>query len=108
MGNKNKNKNRKEIRIITDKPTNIDYTFIDSGSIKLNATSSDQGPNGSNVYVNNNNSLPRESERKEENGISYAVRRQSDRLKHTTNTLRFKTSKRTKAQSKQNHSPVYE
>jgi outer membrane receptor for Fe3+-dicitrate len=90
-----KKKNGKEIRIIIDRPTNIDYTFIDDGSIKLD------------VYFNNN-SLPRESRRKEENDISYAVRRQSDKLKNTTNSLRFKTSKRTKAQSNQTHSPVYE
>jgi hypothetical protein len=45
----NKNKNGKEIRIITDKPTNVDYTFIDEGSLKLNATTSDQGSNGSNI-----------------------------------------------------------
>ena len=56
-----------EIRIITDKPTNVDYTFIDDGSLKLNATTSDQGFNGSNVYVNNNNNgLSKESKRKEE------------------------------------------
>jgi len=103
----NKNKNGKEIRIVTDKPTNIDYTFIDDGSLKLKPTS-DQDPNGSNVCVNNNNNLPRESKRKEENDISYSVRRHSDKLKYTTNNLRFKSSKRTKAQSKQNHSPVYE
>ncbi|HEY6165656.1 MAG TPA: hypothetical protein VIW25_12175 [Nitrososphaeraceae archaeon] len=105
----NNNRNGKEIRIITDKPTNVDYTFVDDGSLKLNATFSDQRSNGSNVYVNNNNNgLSKESKRKEENDISYAVRRQSDKLKNTTNSLRFKTSKRTKAQSKQNHSPVYE
>jgi hypothetical protein len=32
MGNKNKNGNK--IRIITDKPRNIEYTFIDDGSPK--------------------------------------------------------------------------
>ena len=102
----NKNKNGKEIRIVTNKPTNIDYTFIDDSSLKLKPIS-ERDPNGSNVYVNNNN-LPRESKRKEENDISYSVRRHSDKLKDTTNNLRFKSSKRTKAQSKQNHSPVYE
>jgi hypothetical protein len=59
------------------------------------------------MYVLTTTAYP-ESKRKEENDISYAVRRQSNKLKNTTNSLRFKTSKRTKAQSKQNHSPVYE
>jgi hypothetical protein len=86
MGNKNKNGNK--IRIITDKPRNVEYTFIDDGSPKLNAPS--------------DNGLSRESKRKDEKDIS--VRRHSD----TTNSLRFKSSKLTKAQSKQNHSPVYE
>jgi hypothetical protein len=95
-----------EIRIITDKPTNIDYTFTNDGSLKLKPTSY-QGPNASNVYVNNNN-LPRESKRKEENDITYSVRRHSNKLKNATNNLRFKSSKRTKVQSKQGHSPVYE
>jgi hypothetical protein len=106
----NKNKNGKEIRIITDKPTNVDYTFIDDGSLKLNATTSDQGSNGSNVYVNNNNNngLSKESKRKEEDDIAHYVRMRSDKLKNTTDILRFKSNKRTKAQSKQNHSPVYE
>ena len=102
-----KNINGKEIRIITDKPTNVNYTFIDDGS--LNATTSDQGSNGSNVYVNNNNNgLSKESKRKEEDDISYSVRMRSDKLKNPTDILRFKSNKRTKAQSKQNHSPVYE
>jgi hypothetical protein len=79
----NTNKNGKEIRLVTDKPTNIDYTFIDDGSLKLKPTS-DQDPNGSNVYVINNN-LPRESRRKEENDISYSVRRHSDILESRTN-----------------------
>jgi hypothetical protein len=51
------------------------------------------------------NGLSRESKRKEEKGIS--VRRHSE-LKNTKNSLRFKSSKLTKAQSKQSHSPVYE
>ncbi|MGB6628468.1 MAG: hypothetical protein WCF03_18250 [Nitrososphaeraceae archaeon] len=105
----NKNKNGKEIRIITDKPTNVDYTFIDDGSLKLNATTSNQDSNGSYVYVNNNNNgLSKESKRKEEDDIAYSVRMRSDKLKNTTDILRFKSNKRTKAQSKQNHSPVYE
>ena len=97
-----------EIRI-TDKPTNVDYTLIDDGSLKLKATTSDQGSNGSSVYVNNNNNgLSKESKRKEEDDIAYSVRMRSDKLKNTTDILRFKSNKRTKAQSKQNRSPVYE
>jgi hypothetical protein len=85
MGNKNKNGNN--IRIIADTPGN---TFVDDGSLKLNATS--------------DNDLSRESKRKQDKDISYSVRRHSD----TTNGLRFKSSKLTKALSKQSHSPVYE
>jgi hypothetical protein len=91
MGNKNKNGSK--IRIVTDHPRNVEYTFIDDGSPKLNAPS--------------DNGLSRESKRKEEKDISYSVRRHSE-LKSTTDSLGFKSSKLTKAQSKQNQSPVYE
>ena len=49
MGNKNKKGNN--IRIMTDKPRHVEYTFIDDGSFKFN-TSSDTD-------------LSRESKRKE-------------------------------------------
>lgn len=88
MGNKNKKGNK--VRLIRDEPRNVEYTFIDDGSLKLNA-SSDNDPS-------------RESTRKQEKDISYSIRRHSD----ATNSLRFKSSKLTKARSKQGHSPVYE
>jgi hypothetical protein len=83
MGNKNKNSNK--IEIITDKPKNVEYTFIDDISPKINIT-------------------PDNKQSKKED-ISYSLRR--DKSKSTTNSLRFKSSNR-KAQSRQNHSPVYE
>jgi hypothetical protein len=89
MGNKNKNGNN--IRIIADTPGN---TFVDDGSLKLNATS--------------DNDLSKESKRKQDKDISYSVRRHSTKLKSTTDSPRFKSGKITKAQSKQNHSAVYE
>ena len=84
MGNKNKNKNKKTI--ITDKPKNVEYTFIDDISPKINTT-------------------PDNKQSKKKEDISYSVKR--DKLKSTTNSLHFKSSNG-KAQSRQNHSPVYE
>jgi hypothetical protein len=83
-----KNKNRDKIEIIKDKSRNVEYTFIDDVSLKLNATS--------------DNEASKQSKRNED--ISYSVRR--DKFKSTANSLRFKSSKL--ARSKQNHSPVYE
>ena len=84
MGNKNKTRNK--IEIITNKPINVEYTFIDDISPKINTT-------------------PDNKQSKKKEDISYSVRR--DKLKSTTNNLRFKSINR-KAQSRQNHSPVYE
>jgi hypothetical protein len=88
MGNKNKNKNK--IKIIIDKLRNVEYTFIDDGSLKLNTTS--------------DNDLSKQSKRNED--VFDSIRR--DKFKSTTNSLRFKSSKITKAKFKENHSPVYE
>jgi hypothetical protein len=66
MGNKNKNGNN--IRIIADKPRNVEYTFIDDVSPKINATSDNK-------------------ESKEKKDISYSVRR--DKLKTIYVTLKI-------------------
>jgi hypothetical protein len=96
MGNKKSTKNVKEIKIPTDKPTNTEYTFFyDNGLAKLGPTS------------NPDDDLSKESKKGDNYNIAYSLRRYSDKLKRTDN-LRFKSSKITKAQSKQNHSPVYE
>jgi alpha-glucosidase (family GH31 glycosyl hydrolase) len=100
MGNKkSKNKNG-EMRIITDKPKNSEYTFVDESLSKqlLNPASN-----------HSNDDLSGESKKREENDMGYSLRKHSDKLKkNSADYLRFKTSKTTKAYSKQNHSPVYE
>jgi hypothetical protein len=95
MGNKKSNKNGREIKIVTDKPTNTEYTFFYDGLAKLSPTS------------NRDDDLSKESKKSDGYDIAYSLRRHSDKLKRTDN-LRFKSSKITKARSKQNHSPVYE
>ena len=95
MGNKKSNKNGREIKIVTDKPTNTEYTFLYDGLAKLSPTS------------NRDDDLSKESKKSDGYDIAYSLRRHSDKLKRTDN-LRFKSSKITKARSKQNHSPVYE
>ena len=102
----NKNKNGKEIRIITYKPTNVDYTFIDDGSLmQLLQTRAFMDP----MYMLTTTIMAYPKNQKERRKmISYSVRMRSDKLKNPTDILRFKSNKRTKAQSKQNHSPVYE
>jgi hypothetical protein len=86
----------KEIKIVTDKPTNTEYTFFyDDGLAKLSPTS------------NPDNNLSKESKKDDDYDIAYSLRRYSDKLKRTDN-LRFKSNKITKARSKQNHSLVYE
>jgi hypothetical protein len=104
MENKIKLKNKNgEIRIITDKQRNSEYTFVDDGLTNHLPNSS---PNHSNDY-----NLPEEQKKREgKNDMSsYSIRRHSDKLRrNSTDYMRFKSSKITKAQSKQNHSPVYE
>ena len=103
MGNKEKSKNKKdgEIRIITDKQKNSEYTFVDDGLTNHHLFNS--------VPSHNNGGNPSEDQKKreEKNDMSsYSLRRHKDRL--AADYKRFKSSKITKAQSKQNHSPVYE
>ena len=105
MGSKVKSKNKNgEIRIITDKQKNFEYTFIDEGLTNHHLFNSE--PNRS------NGDKPTEEQKKgeEKNDMSpYSLIRHSDKLKrHSTDYKRFKSSKITKAQSKQNHSPIYE
>jgi hypothetical protein len=100
MGNKEKSKNKKdgEIRIITDKQKNSEYTFVDDGLTN---------------HLTLNHSIGGQSEelKKEEknNDISHSLMRHSDKSKkNNMDYMRFKSNKVTKSQSKQNHSPVYE
>jgi hypothetical protein len=102
MGNKIKSKDKnREIRMITDKQKNFEYTFIDDGFtdyLLLNSVPNHSGGD-----------KPSQEQKKGEeknNTSSYSVRRHKDRL--DADYKRFKSSKITKAQSKQNHSPVYE
>jgi hypothetical protein len=102
MGNKinSKDKNR-EIRIIADKQKYFEYTFIDDGLTNYFLLSS--------VPTHSGGDKPSEEQKKEEeksDTSSYSLRRHKDRL--AADYKRFKSSKITKAQSKQNHSPVYE
>jgi hypothetical protein len=78
---KSKKKNG-EIRIITDKQRNSEYTFVDDG---LTNSLPNSSPNHSN----------------DDNLSSYSFRRHSDKLKkNSADYKRFKSSKITKAQSK--------
>lgn len=110
MGNKKSNNNnnkrshKEEARIITtrDKPINVEYTFVDDGLTKLNPPTPSQ---------DNGDNLSKELKKRDGNDIAYSLRRHSDKLKRTDNNnnkLLFKSSNKTKARSKQNHSPVYE
>ena len=104
MGNKIKSKNKNgEIRIITDKEKNSEYTFVDDGLTK-------RLPNPAPNHSNDDNLPEEQKKRAGKNDMSsYSLRRHSDKLKRNgTDYMRFKSSKITKAQSKQNHSPVYE
>jgi|SRR5215213_7696991 len=102
MGNKVKSKNKNgEIRIITDKQKNFEYTFIDDGLTNYHLSNSE--PN----HSDGGNLLEEQKKREEKNDMSsYSLRRHKDRL--AADCKRFKSGKITKAQSKQNHSPVYE
>jgi hypothetical protein len=101
MGDNNKNKkNKNEIKIITDKLKNSEYTFVD-GSFANSTTNLplNRGEDGEISRASNNNKQDNEDEK--------SLKRNSDRFKKT-DYLRFKANNATRAQSRQNHSPVYE
>ena len=101
MGDNNKNKkNKNEIKIITDKLKNSEYTFVD-GSFANSTTNLplNRGEDGDLSRALNNN--------KQDNDDEKSVKRHSDRFKKT-DYLRFKANNAARAQSRQNHSPVYE
>jgi hypothetical protein len=104
--NKN-NKNKNEIKIITDKLKNSEYTFVDSSfansttNLPLNRGEDGDLSRASNNNNNNNNN------NKQDNDDEKSVKRHSDRFKKT-DYLRFKANNAARAQSRQNHSPVYE
>lgn len=90
MGKKDK---KEKVKIITDKPKSAEYTFIDDVSLKPDAKS--------------DNDPSRESKRNKGNELD-SVRDQTAKLRHTANSLRFKTRRNMKTQTMQNHSSVYE
>ncbi len=97
---KNK-KNKKEIKIITDKSKNSEYTFVDVSLVKSMANPPlNQGED-------DNLSGPSNKNNKQDNDDEKSIKRYPDRFKKT-DFLRFKANKATRGQSKQNHSPVYE
>jgi phosphoenolpyruvate carboxylase len=101
MGDNNKNKkNKNEIKIITDKLKNSEYTFVD-GSFANSTTNLplNRGEDGDLSRASNNN--------KQDNDDEKSVKRHSNRFKKT-DYLRFKANNAARAQSRQNHSPVYE
>ncbi len=101
MGDNNKiKKNKNEIKIITDKLKNSEYTFVD-GSFANSTTNLplNRGEDGDLSRISNNN--------KQDNDDEKSLKRHSDRFKKT-DYLRFKANNATRAQSRQNHSPVYE
>ena len=103
MGDNNKNKKIKnEIKIITDKLKKSEYTFVD-GSFANSTTNLplNRGEDGDLSRTSNNNN------NKQDNDDEKSVKRHSDRFKKT-DYLRFKANNATRAQSRQNHSPVYE
>jgi|ERR671918_1038041 hypothetical protein len=100
MGNKIKsNKKDEGIRIITDKQKSSGYTFIEDGLTNHLNHTNDVNP-----------SEERQNVEEKSNVSSYILRKHSDKLnkKNDADYMRFKSSKITKARSKQNHSPVYE
>ena len=106
MGDNNKNKkNKDEIKIITDKLKNSEYTFVDGSfanlttNLPLNRCEDGDLSRISNNNNNNNN--------KQDNDDEKSLKRHSDRFKKT-DYLRFKANNAARAQSRQNHSPVYE
>ena len=97
--NKNK-KNKNDIKIMTDKLKNSEYTFVDGSLAKSTANLAlNRGEDGDFPTASNNN--------KQDNDDEKSLKRHSDRFKKT-DYLRFKANKATRAQSTQNHSPVYE
>jgi len=97
--NKNK-KNKNDIKIMTDKLKNSEYTFVDGSLAKSTANLAlNRGEDGDLSKASNNNKQDNEDEK--------PLKRNSDRFKKT-DYLRFKANKATRAQSTQNHSPVYE
>ncbi len=101
MGDNNKNKkNKNEIKIITDKLKNSEYTFV-YGSFANSTTNLplNRGEDGDLSRALNNN--------KQDNDDEKSVKRHSNRFKNT-DYLRFKANNAARAQSRQNHSPVYE
>jgi hypothetical protein len=105
MGNKIKSKNKDgEVKIITDKLKNSEYTFVD-GSFANSTTNLPliRGEDDDLSRASNNNN----NNNKQDNDDEKSLKRHSDRFKKT-DYLRFKANNAARAQSRQNHSPVYE
>jgi hypothetical protein len=104
MGDNNKNKKIKnEIKIITDRLKKSEYTFVD-GSFANSTTNLplNRGEDVDLSRISNNN-----NNNKQDNDDEKSLKRHSDRFKKT-DYLRFKANNAARAQSRQNHSPVYE
>jgi hypothetical protein len=100
MGDNKNKKNKNEIKIIKDKLKNSEYTFVDGSFAKSTANLAlNRGEDGDFSKALNNN--------KQDNDDEKSLKRHSDRFKKT-DYLRFKANNAARAQSRQNHSPVYE